>query len=684
MVEFSYYKTPMDRDYGKPAEAEETTNDAGLGVQDIGWGLPMGIGAQNIQGIAAKIREGVGNIEIQFAGAGPGNRQSQTPEMYGKEQRQAIRELAEINEVNLTTHSSFGIMGTAGMDRNGNFSDEQRKFVVDEIKRAVEFAADTAKGGSVVVHTGEFQRPISEEEWAKDAKTGKYVFKAHELEPEEAIIRVVDDRTGQVITQVRKNQDVARPIWLAADKDYSYKAEIDYPELDIKKGETIHVHKGDYVDYEKRMVALKDRVPEFDIATGRFKVKTQKWEDFVNEAKIMNEEKERQTGRKLSEDEKILPEEAFLKATLQTNEGHSKGWALQYAHNFEDYLKELEKLKKAKILYDEREKSLSAEDRNKLIKQVAGELTAFGIVPYEKKMPSELINEHIQKIRNSIESAREASTSQEQQARDSQTTQEHVMSARKYALKESFKSYAQAGIYAMDVSKEKGLEKPTYISMENIYPESYGSHPQELKVLVLKSREEMAKALERERGMPKAEAEKAAATHIKATLDTGHLNTWKKYWQDDPSKSLKENEDDFRIWVIRNVEDLAKNKIVGNVHLTDNFGYHDEHLTPGEGNTPIKEIVQILRKNGYDGPLTVEAGAAATTDVSDFHGLMKTWKLFGSPVYGAHGPVARTGAPSRWSDIQYSYFGQMASPYYVFGPYAPSQDWTLWTQVPLE
>ena len=39
-------------------------------------------------------------------------------------------------------------------------------------------------------------------------------------EEERAIIRVVDDRTGQVIQQVRKNMEVARPIWLTAKESY--------------------------------------------------------------------------------------------------------------------------------------------------------------------------------------------------------------------------------------------------------------------------------------------------------------------------------------------------------------------------------------------------------------------------------------------------------------------------------
>jgi hypothetical protein len=96
----------------------------------------------------------------------------------------------------------------------------------------------------------------------------------------------------------------------------------------------------------------------------------------------------------------------------------------------------------------------------------------------------------------------------------------------------------------------------------------------------------------------------------------------------------------------------------------------------------VKETVQILKKFGYDKALTVEPGADASTDLSDFHGLMKTWRYFGSPIYGM--APSPTAAPRTWGQVQYSYFGQNQPPYFVFGAYAPSNDWTLWSQVPME
>ena len=95
--------------------------------------------------------------------------------------------------------------------------------------------------------------------------------------------------------------------------------------------------------------------------------------------------------------------------------------------------------------------------------------------------------------------------------------------------------------------------------------------------------------------------------------------------------------------------------------------------------------MSILDKYKYDKAITVEPGADASTDLSDFHGLMKTWRYMGSPIYGVGGGGGGGAqVPQTWGQVQYSYFGQNKPPYFVFGAYAPSNDWTLWSQVPLE
>ncbi len=158
---------------------------------------------------------------------------------------------------------------------------------------------------------------------------------------------------------------------------------------------------------------------------------------------------------------------------------------------------------------------------------------------------------------------------------------------------------------------------------------------------------------------------------------------WRKYWQPDPKKTPEDNDKMFKEWVVKSIETLAKDGMIGNVHLAYNYGYHDDHLAPGQGNSPVREIMNVIRKHGYDKAITVEPGADAATDQSDFHGLMKTWRFFGSPVYGMGG-LGGSRSSQQWGDIQGAYFGQGRPPTYIFGSYAPSNDWSLWSQVPFE
>lgn len=720
------YYHPLDRAYSAGDE-DIQKEDIGIGIAEIGMSVPMGIAAGNVQGIAVKMREGASNLEIAFPGAVSGNRQSQTPGMYGKDTRQALRELSKINEVGLTTHSAYSIMGLSGQDQQGNFSRDYKQLATDEIKRSIEFAADTAGGGSVVVHTGEFERPISEEAWAE----GGTKFRRYDEEPQDAIIRVVDRRTGQVMTQVRKNHKVAVAEWRRAKEDkegvYQYNSETKDADL---RGISVNIKKGDYIDVEGNKVidplsVEYGRIPDYDEETGRFKVEMRDWNYFENEAeeynKLINEQRVKAGLTELTQDQRMTPEERLMQANLETNEGYSRGWALNFSREIKELKERMEKLREAREFYQKLWNVTPEEDRWKLNRQVSSFHTELGLmIPPDTKNPLEIIDKEIWGTTRQLTYAQESGYSQEKQARDSRETWANVVSAHKYALEQGRKGYAEAGIHAMDSTQKNNLDKPIYITMENIFPERYGAHPQELKKLVLDARKEMVKKLSADKiedpsgsvysreesvklgnpflegtvrivdnvhkRMSEEQARKMAETHIKATIDTGHFNMWRKYFQGKEGENIEQTDNRFKSWLVNQTEDLSKSGIIGNVHATDNFGYQDDHLAPGQGTTPVKDMIKVMRKHGYRGPLTVEPGADATTDLSDFHGLMKTWREFGSGIYGSGhgGGGAATHGPSKWGDVQYSYFGRNQPPYFVFGNYSPSNDWSLWTQVPME
>jgi len=767
------YSHPMDRNYNTndnyagsspfgvpedempvlPTESSKPLSETGLGVKDIGMSVPLGISAGNVEGVAAKIRSGVVGMELGMAGAFHGNRNAQTPEMYGRDQRIALRELAKVNEVKFTTHAAYQVMGMLGQDQQGNYSLTQAQANRKEVERAIDFAADVAGGGSVVVHTGEFERPLTNiypeinpekgvvghlyddqgnrvRNWARDEKTGRLLFKKRQTEQADFSFQLFDDRTGQLFSTVQADRLMSQPVWRRAKKDYWGVNQ---------EGKKVHIQKGSYIDYENRRIddpyeikflnahnlpegykikPIGGRVPEYDAKSGRVNTHMVSIFDMEEEAREYNKFYENVMSKKAGYYEKMSGREMFLKGTLYTSAGYAKGWALQFGQSMKNTMETIEKLKNLRATYEKIDNQLPEDEKWKILKQDATfSHMSSGLLPPENKEPLKFIDEQINDMRKRLEYDQQSSQSQEQQYHETMENIRHVTIPEKVFEHHGAQEYAMAALRAYERTTDP--HNPITLTLENIFPERFGGHPQELKSIIQAARRKMVEYLTVPRventgsegdaeerygrnpydrkvnlpgpnpyykeGIKKEEAEKIAEKHIKATFDTGHANMWRKYYIHDQKKSSEENERDFNKWILNQVEDLAKNGVIGNVHLTDNFGYQDDHLSPGQGNTPNKEILKILKKYGYNAAITTEPGADASTDGSDVHGLMKAWRFVGAPIYGV-GEGFGVGAPQdqTWTNVQYSYFGRSYPPNFVFGAYSPSNDWTLWSQVPFE
>lgn len=709
------YYMPMDREYKTHtapvnSPSSNSTNDVGVNVGD--FGLSVGLGpVPNVQALQAKMRPGSRKVELSFMGAGKGSGQAHTPEMYGEKQRKAMEEMGAANRIDFTTHASVGVYGLAGMDQQGNFSKQSKNMSVQEIKRAIEFAADVGKGGPVVVHTGEFQRPISDSEWNKENDPWKDKFEMYPDEEERTSYKVVDTRTGKLIQEAQKNRKVARPIWNYAKEGEEYrdydgtKRTVAY--IDEKGVARDERNMPVYVDYFGERLHPESRVPEFDAKKQRFKVQQMTWEDLEQEAidmtqrakdmwldwksgKINEEEfmKSRWGRFKAAKDEKdikVRPEEAYIISTLETSAANSRGYAHYYGGSFDDYVDQMKKLKEALELYKKIEEEIDPNEKWRLKERVRELRVPEHIVPPEAKFPTDLIKEAIRDVDRQMKYSQDSSASQWAQAEEAEETIRNVESADTYAFNEACDAYAESAIKALEQTKQLKkmgkMKKPVAVAMENLFPETYGSHPDELIHLVKGSRERFQQMLTK-RGMSEEEAKKAAEDHLTTTFDIGHLNMWRKYWKGDPKKSVEQNDEEFNKWVLDKVEKMVDTNIIGHVHLTDNYGYQDDHLAPGEGNAPIRRMVKLLKDKGYKGDIIVEPGADYNTDVSGFHTMMKTWRHFGSPVYGVGSGIAPSARS--WEQVGYGWFGQNQPPYFTFGGYSPSEDWTFWSGVPLE
>ena len=143
---------------------------------------------------------------------------------------------------------------------------------------------------------------------------------------------MLDDRTSQKFETVQKDRLVAFPEWR---REKQGRWGID------QNNNRAYIEKDDYIDYDGRKIinpydALKGRVPEYDSAKGRFKVDLRSFDYFRKEAEDYNKYLERRSGNHPDYYTKMYPEEAYVRATLDAQEGIARGWSLQFSARAQD------------------------------------------------------------------------------------------------------------------------------------------------------------------------------------------------------------------------------------------------------------------------------------------------------------------------------------------------------------
>lgn len=248
-----------------------------------------------------------------------------------------------------------------------------------------------------------------------------------------------------------------------------------------------------------------------------------------------------------------------------------------------------------------------------------------------------------------------------------------------YGIKESAEAIADEAVKAYRIEKERNLPNPLFMAVENWDPNLYGSHPKELRELIYESRDKMKERLVIEQKMSESQAAKVAEEHIKATFDIGHANFWRKYFKRVEGESGEQHEIRFKKWLMDNVKELTKEGIIGHVHLSDNFGWHDEHLTPGLGNAPIGEFVkEVSQGKDWKGKMIVEPGGQP--EGLAHTAMTGTWRQLNTPIYRID------ASPTSWTEIENSYFANVGpATSHVVGEYVPFKDWSSWSsEIPLE
>ena len=664
----------MDRGYYMPLQEGQESHGGGggvpvdipeLGISQKDIGVSAHPGQDQLQQMKARIFQGASKVELGFFGRGKGSMQggNTTPEMYGKEERIDIRELAKINKVQLTTHATTAAGSLAGLGQQG-FDEVVREQAYHEIQRAVDFAADVTKGGAIVVHANEFQRPILD--YYKDEK-----FEAYPEEKTRGVRYLVDDRSGQLLP-VRKNDVFYEP---------KYRNHPDDPEnywLGLR-GEKIPKNTRD-------TKLLFDRMPEvqYDKETDvpTFTPNRVTWDDIVKRSEKLKEELKNDSSLTPEKRAKELvdaePEKLFYRIQIENQIAQARGSSLFYGRSYKEFEKHLARVREAYAFYKKLDESLPENEKWKIKQISTRSYTEF--LPPEVVNPVEYLNEQVITWENQLRQIHQSSAAADSQAEQQRENISHIKPIKDYALGKTADTVSRAALYAWDkekhlrhdVTKGEKMERPLFIAVENLFPEMYGSHPDEVRDIVKSARNDMVKKIMEKPDKwgvhEKEEAVKIANEHIKATWDTGHAFIWKKYFQG--------SDEEFKQWYLKKAAEWKKEEIIGHVHVSDNFGWEDEHVTPGQGIAPIKEFIQLMKDKIDKGEIDVIVEPAH----QDYRALLGGWRLFGSSIYGS-----AFGKRDSWADVERSYFGRPAPPYFLYGETAPDPEaWTLWSGQRLE
>ncbi len=675
MVEFrTAYYGPMDREYHQsitetpqPIAAEESIFPISQLGETVPEHDPSGRFKNIIQTTQAAIRGGAGTLQLVMM-TPPESAIGGRPKAYGKEVRETLKEVALASGVNIAgIEMPTSLNNLSGFDyQQLVFSDEKRKMHLDEVKDAIKFAADVGRGGGVDLVSWEFPRSVNEATWQPhDEKKQKFM-----QEGEQKIGWLVDQRTGRTI-QFRKDEKQHVP-W---NKDFTQ-----------RKPTAEQLEKG---DLPLESFEWKDFKEWANYADGKLRKGMNPFTGIPLDDKEKADVKQRTDEGKPA----ITPEEVYIQVQLQGQINSLLGWRTTYSGHAHEAMREKQILQEA-------------------LQQ--GYMEGPGGQRRELDTPEkrQKVEEDIKRLDSRYKDYVNTAHGQQQQVDELKERVRNLKPMEDYALSRSTRTYAEAGIAAMRTTQE-GMQRqnPTvnrdiYVGPEIGWPGYYGSHPDEFIKLVQESRKEMVKLLTnamieipdpvhgkkpiqnpyRDPNITPQKAQELADRHIKGLFDTSHMGMWLAHFKpltDEKTGRIIETEEQRierfkKDFYLPAVKKIAEAGIVGGLQLVDSQSAAHGHLPPGEGIFPVMETAKIFKEKGFSGFVVSEGHEEEKFGEGRIR--MKTWQHAGAAVGGGY----FSGPPLRWGQVQQSYFGRTYSPMFMFGGYAPSNEFKLWSEVPLE
>ncbi|MBI4148263.1 hypothetical protein HY490_03145 [Candidatus Woesearchaeota archaeon] len=635
---------------------------------------PTGRFKNVIQTAQAAIRAGAGTLQLIMM-TPPESAIGGRFKAYGAEVREALKSVAKASEVKLRgieMPTSMNNLSGWDMQRN-RFSEEVRKRYMDEIRDGIRFAAEVMDGGGIDMVSWEYQRGINDAKWNQKKEitlpSGKKVTSSLFSAPGEIeIVQVVDTTTGQV-SQYRRAEVMFLPKKPGTDE-----------ELPFKSDGTPNLQEWTWRDFEK-----------------------------LAELKI-----DPDTGKVYGKDN---AEKLYVQEQISAQKKAYLGQQSQYLRYYEQAEKQM------KALQD----------------QLTGGVDPRTKEPFSDKDKQEL-KTLIDREKTEIQRWKEAAEGNAQQAKELEERARRMVPVKDYALKRSMNSYAEAGVWAHQESVVKGqlLPHPIHVGPELGWPQYYGSHPDEwvelirgargrMKELLTKPfrtdwdgktlldingeplKDDKGKEVKRAKwtqeefdklpteiqlkadnpyfvpGLSDDQAAEHAQKHIKGMFDTSHMGMFLQNFR--PDLPWEKRVEEFNKWYLQQIDKIAeinkKEDIIGGIQAVDTQTGAHSHLPPGQGVLPVVTAVQRLKEKGNLKGYIVSEGHEEEK-FGEGRILLKAWEAFGAHLNRDYFPAGGP-APLQWSrGFSNNYFGRTYSPLFMFGSYSPSNEFKLWSEIPLE
>lgn len=555
--------------------------------------------ANQIQEATSRLNAGVKNIELELI----------SPELFDsvpKSHFEEMRRMSKLTGANINIHAPVQNMDLAGFSKEG-WSETERKRVEESMKHMLDRGADLGSGTVVNFHSS---GGVPAYEWQAEKTLG-----------EEKEHPKGDIRKMFVIDKVDPRHQIM-PLEYE-EKQYFGGPEIWDPERRRKNinETTWDQERLQLFNYEKEKAEIYDRLNRLVSQVAPLEAGENK--EVLSENERKNLENARRS--KAVMDDHILQLNSHINTQLQdihdkfvrfTPEKERKIFETEHAKEYKElvHLSEIEMREGKKLSESFRDKQI------KILKEYGRD---------EKKAEPEL-----QKVRADFNKKMEKITVDRQRLLNiiqEMPAPERFVSTDDFAREKLSETVANSALYAYKEYKDKA----PIIAVENVFPDWTLGRAESLKKAVEESRELFAKKLHKEKNIPEEKAREIAGKIIGATWDVGHITQLRKFGYTD--KQIAEE-----------AEKIAP--VVKHIHVTDNFGFSDSHLAPGQGTVPIREQLEKLKQGlgkEYDKVAHIlESGGFA----SQFKQSPRLQELqyFNSPLYDIK-------AAPFWNDIAYTH-----------------------------